>query len=87
MAKITSLLLIPNNNYALYNYYYDDCFSSVEKGLDQPPKGLAFSSSDSDFLCCRLDLRTLPCRDRLQLQGVGMELILSQLAMSSLFPG
>ncbi|KAK2501384.1 hypothetical protein MC885_008611 [Smutsia gigantea] len=35
----------------------------------------------------QLDLRTLPSTDRLQLQGVGMELILSQLAMSSPFPG
>lgn len=33
-----SLLPIPNNNYVLYNYYYDDPFSSVEKWLDQPKK-------------------------------------------------
>lgn len=33
-----SLLSIPNNNYVLDNYYYDDPFSSVEKWLDQPQK-------------------------------------------------
>lgn len=80
-----SLLSIPNNNYVLYNYYY--LFSSVEEGLDQLGKDWPLLPLTKVLFCCRLDLRTLPSRDRLLPQGVGMELILSQLAMSSPFPG
>lgn len=80
-----SLLSIPNNNYVLCNYYY--LFSSVEEGLDQLGKDWPLLPLTQVLFCCRLDLRTLPSRDRLLPQGAGMELILSQLAMSSPFPG
>ncbi|KAM5315837.1 tripartite motif-containing protein 55 isoform 5-T5 [Glossophaga mutica] len=64
-------------------------------GVSNLPSTFGFSctslhlESDSvlDFYFNGLDLRTLPSRDRLQFQGVGMELILSQLATSSPFPG
>lgn len=80
-----SLLFIPNNNYVLYNYYHP--FSSIEKGLDQLGKDWPLLPLTQVLFCCRLDLRALPSRDRLLLQGAGVELILSQLAMSSPFPG
>nr|XP_045752428.1 tripartite motif-containing protein 55 isoform X1 [Mirounga angustirostris] len=64
-------------------------------GVSNLPSTFGFSytslhlASDSVLGFCfnGLDLRTLPSRYRLQLQGVGMELILSQLVMSSPFPG
>lgn len=84
-----SLLSIPNNNYVLCNYYYYYYypFSLVEKWPDQSNKDEPLLPLIPSFFCCRLDLRTLPSRDRLQLQGVGQELTLSQLATSSPFPG
>ncbi|XP_074211119.1 tripartite motif-containing protein 55 isoform X1 [Camelus bactrianus] len=56
------------------------------RGFSYPSLHLA-SDSVLGFCSNGLVLRTLLSRDSLRLQGVGVELILSQLAMSSPFPG
>ncbi|XP_032325809.1 tripartite motif-containing protein 55 isoform X2 [Camelus ferus] len=56
------------------------------RGFSYPSLHLA-SDSVLGFCSNGLVLRTLLSRDSLWLQGVGVELILSQLAMSSPFPG